>query len=695
MKKVKTQYKALFFFFLTALILTFFAPQDLKFKYQFHRGKPWQYELLTAPYDFHIYKPQAILDAERDSVHSIIKPYFTMDETVGAQMLLAWRNDYEKNHKGQLSSVYDLYIVDFLRQIYRKGLISNEDSKALHTNDEMEVNLLQSDRQSTREPITRFYTLKEAYEMLIDEAPIQLDREVLRKLNLTNYLRVNLTESPDMYRQVLQEELQNLSVSTGVVQAGERIVGTGEIVDGHTYNVLQSLKKSYEERSGGSAYQLTRNLGVFLVIFFLLLGLWAYMLYFRHHLFNRLHNSIFILSLVLILNLITELTIHFSWFNIYIIPFIILPILVRTFHDSRTAFYVHVINVLIAAMFVRDAYEFIMLQMIAGIVSVTSMRRLTSRLQLVRTTFLVFLSYSVVQLSFSLMQDGQLETTDGLNVLYFGVNLIFLMFSYLLVYLVERAFGYVSNISLVELSDVNTPLLSQLSEVAPGTFQHSIQVSILATEAATKIGADVQLVRTGALYHDIGKMKNPSYFTENQGAENPHSKLPFDESARIIIRHVTDGIALAQKHGLPNSVIDFIRTHHGRGKAKYFYNSYCNQYPDLEVDPEIFTYPGPNPFSKETGILMMADAIEASSRSLSRHTEEGIRELINKIVDGILQDGLLEDTPLTFRDIRVCKEVFFEKIKIMYHSRITYPELKKKETEKEPETVTPASGGAV
>ena len=616
-----------------------------------------------------------------------------MDETIGAKMQMAWRNDYDKNLKGRLSPVYDHYVVDFLRNIYRQGLISNEDSKALHADDVMEINLLQADRSSNREPLTRFYTLKEAYEMFVEEAPSGLDREVLRGLNLTNYLRVNLTESPEMHRQVVQEELQNLSVSTGMIQAGERIIGTGEIVDAYTYNVLQSFKKTYEERSGGTTLRFTRNLGIFLIIFFLLLALWAYMLSFRPVFFDRLHNSFFVLSLILVINLITELAISFGWFNIYIIPFIILPILVRTFHDSRTAFFAHVINVLIVAMFVPDIYEFILLQVLAGIVSVTSMRRLTSRLQLVRTTFLVFLTYSVVQLSFSLMQDGRVEMGDGLNILYFGVNLIFLMFSYLLVYLMERAFGYVSNISLVELSDVNTPLLSQLSEVAPGTFQHSIQVSILATEAATKIGADVQLVRTGALYHDIGKMKNPSYFTENQGAENPHSKLPFDESARIIIRHVTDGIALAQKHRLPDSVIDFIRTHHGRGKTKYFYNSYCNQYPDKEVDPELFTYPGPNPFSKETGILMMADAIEASSRSLSRHTEEGIKQLIDKIVDGILQDGLLVDTPLTFKDIRVCKEVFFEKIKIMYHSRITYPELKKKAPEGE--STTEETQGAV
>lgn len=680
-KKLKIQYKSLILFSLTALILTIFAPQELKFKYQFSRGKPWQYELLTAPYDFLIYKPQVILDAERDSLSQDVKPYYTIDETVGAKMLLSWNKDYAQNHKGKLSPVYNAYIVDFLRNIYRQGLISNEDNEKMRADDVMEINLLRESRKSHREPLTRFYTLKEAYENLVEEAPAELDKAVLRSLDLTNYLRVNLTESPDMRQKIIQDELQNLSISTGMVQAGERIIGMGEIVDGYTYNVLQSLKKSYEDRSRGSSLILSRNLGVFLVIMSLLFGLWLFMLFFRPIFFERLHNSFFVLSLILVINLITELSTNFSWFNIYIIPFVILPILVRTFHDSRTAFFTHVISVLISAMFVPDAYEFVVLQILAGIVSITSMRRLTSRLQLVRTTFLIFLSYSVVQIFLSLMQDGQLEADDGLMVLYFGVNLIFLMFSYLLVYLVERAFGYVSNISLVELSDVNTPLLSQLSEVAPGTFQHSIQVSILATEAAMKIGADVQLVRTGALYHDIGKMKNPSYFTENQGAENPHSKLPFDESARVIIRHVTDGIALAQKYRLPDSIIDFIRTHHGKGKTKYFYNSYCNQFPDQEVDPEPFTYPGPNPFSKETGILMMADAIEASSRSLSRHTEEGIKLLIEKIVDSIIQDGLLVDTPLTFRDIQVCKEVFFEKIKIMYHSRITYPELNKKEAD--------------
>ncbi len=262
-------------------------------------------------------------------------------------------------------------------------------------------------------------------------------------------------------------------------------------------------------------------------------------------------------------------------------------------------------------------------------------------------------------------------------MLYFGINFILLMFTYVLVYMLEKTFGYVSSITLVELSNINTPILKKLSETCPGTFQHSLQVSILASEAAAKIGADSQLVRTGAMYHDIGKMSNPVFFTENQSSVNPHDKLAFDESAQIIISHITEGVKIAEKAGLPKAVINFIRTHHGRGKAKYFYNSFKNQYPDKEIDEEAFTYPGPNPFSKETAVLMMADSVEAASRSLKEHTEEGIQQLVNKIIDSQIADGLLRNTPLTYKDVETIKNVFVEKLKIMYHTRISYPDLKK------------------
>ena len=304
-----------------------------------------------------------------------------------------------------------------------------------------------------------------------------------------------------------------------------------------------------------------------------------------------------------------------------------------------------------------------------------SLKSLTSRAQLIKATFLVFISYVVISLAISIMQNGLFESTDWENLLYFGINLIFLMFTYTLVYPVEKLFGYVSNISLVEMSDVNTPLLRQLSERAPGTFQHSMQVSILATEAAQRIGADVQLTRTGALYHDIGKMLNPSFFTENQGAVNPHDRLNYKESAAIIVAHVTDGAKMAEKNKLPQAIRDFILTHHGRGVTKYFYTKYCNEHPDETPDPTPFTYPGPNPFTKETGILMLADACEAASRSLKEYNEQSISELVNRIIDGITDDRLLDETPLSFRDISQIKHVFIEKLQTIYHARIAYPKM--------------------
>ncbi len=679
MRKFDNKYKSFLFLLLSALFLTLFAPQEKSFKYQFYKGKPWQYELLTAPYDFPIYKSQSLIDAERDSVRQAIKPYYAMDETVGANMVLNWRNDYDKLWKSTVSNAYDSYISDFLRQIYQKGLITDEFSTDMRAQGLLELNLIQTDRVVERQPITRFYRMKESYELFFENVPPYLDKSVLRDIDISKYLQMNIVEDPAMREQVIRDELQSLSVSTGLVQAGERIVDKGDIVNNYTFNVLNSLKRVHVERSGDSNTKFVRQLGTFVVIAMLLMSLWVYLLYFRRRILNSFKNTVFMVSLMVVITLITQLSLNFAWFNIYIIPFVIVPILIRTFFDSRTAFYAHTINVLIAALFVPYPLEFILLQLVAGIVSVTSLHSLTSRVQLIRTTFFIFSAYVLALIAYTFMTHGKMQSDQWVMLLYFGINLIFLMFAYLLVYLMEKAFGYVSNISLVELSDMNTPLLRQLSEVAPGTFQHSLQVSILATEAASKIGANVQLVRTGALYHDIGKMKNPAYFTENQGADNPHNKLSYEASARIIIRHVTDGIALAQKHKLPEAVIDFIRTHHGLGKTKYFYNLEQNENPDKVIDPAPFTYPGPNPFSKETGLLMMADAVEASSRSLSTHTEEGIKNLIDRIVDSIVADGYLEDTPLTFRDIRAVKLVFFDKIKTMYHARISYPELRKDE----------------
>ena len=339
--------------------------------------------------------------------------------------------------------------------------------------------------------------------------------------------------------------------------------------------------------------------------------------------------------------------------------------------------FTHLIILVICSLMVPFPHEFLLLQVIAGMVVTFSLRDLYERSQLIRCAFFIFMSYALCYISLSIYQEADFKKINWMMMLYFGINFILLMFTYILVYMLEKTFGYVSSITLVELSNINTPILKKLSEISPGTFQHSLQMSILASEAAAAIGANAQLVRTGAMYHDIGKMANPAFFTENQSSINPHSQLSFDQSAKIIINHVNDGVKIAEKAMLPKAIIDFIRTHHGRGKAKYFYNSFKNQYPDREIDEEAFTYPGPNPFSKETAVLMMADSVEAASRSLKEHTEENIRALVDKIIDGQIADGLMRNAPLTFKDVETVKNVFVEKLKIMYNTRISYPDLKK------------------
>ena len=375
--------------------------------------------------------------------------------------------------------------------------------------------------------------------------------------------------------------------------------------------------------------------------------------------------------------ILTELCVTYALFNVYILPFAIVPIVVRTFFDSRTALFTHLIIVLICSLMVPFPHEFLLLQTIAGMVVTFSLRNLSERSQLIRCAFFIFLSYAICYMSLTLFQEANLNKINWMMMLYFGINFILVMFTYVLVYMLEKTFGYVSDITLVELSNINNPILKKLSETCPGTFQHSLQVSILASEAAAKIGANAQLVRTGALYHDIGKMSNPVFFTENQSSVNPHNQLSFDQSAQIIISHVTEGVKIAEKALLPKAVISFIRTHHGRGKAKYFYNSFKNQYPDKPINDELFTYPGPNHFSKETAVLMMADSVEAASRSLKEHTEESISALVNKIIDGQIADGLLKSAPLTFKDVETIKSVFVDKLKTMFHTRISYPDLKK------------------
>lgn len=667
---------------LLALVITVLSPHDEDtFQYQVIQGKPWLGdELLVAPFNFPIYKSDEMIQRERDSVRQSILPYYQIDTLTGAKMLHKWEEEWTAKWSKEVSDeAYYYYMCDYLKDLYRNGIIEEETATRLRQDDVLEVKLLDAGQVSRLTPVTLFSTPMEAYQQASERLPQELSKSVIRKFDPSNYIQVNVYPNEAKTQQVIDDELRNLSKSVGVVQKGERIISKGEIVSPHQYDVLQSLRRVTEEQQGGNLRQaLPMGVGTFLIIVSLLLGLWFFLFYYRPQIVKEYKNTLFFSLLILIFSVLTIIFARIelgAW--VYAIPYVSVAILVRTFFESRTAVYAFLTTILICALYVPFALEFIIIQFIAGMLAVFSLRSLSSRAQIIRATFLIFVIYNVMTCSYSLMTGGALGRNDLSNLLYFSFNLIFNMFSYLLIYLIEKGFGYVSNITLVELSDVNRPLPRQLSEQAPGTFQHSMQMALLASDAATAIGADARLVRAGALYHDIGKMRNAAYFTENQGSINPHDQLTPMESAAVIIKHVTDGIAMAQKHNLPPAIQDFIRMHHGRGVTKYFYNEYCNAHPDETVDVDKFTYPGPNPNSKETGILMLADAIEASSRSLKDLSKETLIAHVNKIVDSIVADGLLNDTPLTFRDIQTIKDVFAEKLATIYHSRIAYPELKR------------------
>lgn len=675
-KSMKTAMQAFLSFVAVAAVIAYFFPREGKFRYQFHEGKPWRYGLLTAPSDFPIYKTEAELKAERDSIRARFRPYFRLDSRVAQQALGELKNDYVERHT--MSTPLWQYLTKKLSALYADGIVSAQDMERMTSEGRTRLRLLKKN-VSTQAEIGRFHSVKSAYELVINEAPESMDKGELKASNFDKYLLPNVTYDAETSDKALGEQMQKVTLSTGIVQAGERIVDRGEVVDERTYNILRSLKIVHETKSGGNRRDGITLLGQVILILGIMACCALYFLSFRPELYFRGKNRLFILSCILVPCLLAELSVHYDLLNIYILPFAIIPIVVRTFFDSHSALFTHLITALICSLVAPFPHEFLLLQIMAGIVFVISLKELSQRSQLLRCAFFISLAYMLGYIGLSLYQDGDFNKIDWRMGLYFGINFVLLMFSYVLIYILEKTFGYVSPITLVELSNINTPLLKKLSETCAGTFQHSLQVSILASAASAKVGADTQLVRTGALYHDIGKMTNPAFFTENQTkGVNPHRNLPYDESAQIIISHVTEGVKMAEKAMLPKAIVNFIRTHHGEGKAKYFYNSYCNAHPGEPVNESLFTYPGPNPFTKETAILMMADSVEAASRSLNEYTDETIRTLVDKIIDGQIADGLLRNAPLTFRDIDKIKSTFVEKLKTMYHTRISYPDLKTK-----------------
>ena len=670
-------YRALIFIGTVGFIV-YFMPRDGKFNYQFDIDKPWKYGQLMATFDFPIYKSDDVVNREQDSILASFQPYFQLDKQVEKSALNKLRTDYQSHLRGLLPSIdYIRHIEKELSKVYRSGIVTTEELVQLHQDSTAAI-MVVNDKLANRQDIAQIYSVKDAYNHLLTADTLHYRPDILQRCSLNEYLFPNLTYDEQRTETAKKEMLDNYSWANGIVLSGQKIIDRGEIINQETYNVLESLRKESIKRSDSIGQKRLMLAGQILYVSLFIGCFMLYLDLFRKDYYKRRGSLALLFALIMFYSILTAVMVANNIFNIYIIPYAMLPVIVRVFLDSRTAFIAQVTTILLCSICLRYPHEFILLQLAAGLVAIFSLRELSQRSQLFRTALLVILTYATVYFAFELITENDLTKINGSMYTYFIINGILLLFAYPLLFLVEKTFGFTSNVTLVELSNINTNLLRRMSETVPGTFQHSMQVANLAAEAANRIEAKSQLVRTGALYHDIGKMENPAFFTENQsGGVNPHKNLGYEQSAQVVISHVTDGLKLAEKHNLPKAIKDFIATHHGRGKTKYFYISWKNEHPGEEPNEEVFTYPGPNPFTKEQAILMMADSVEAASRSLPEYTEESISNLIEKIIDSQVAEGYFKECPITFKDIATVKAVFKEKLKTIYHTRISYPELKK------------------
>ena len=656
------------------------------------------HEEYIAPFDSPIYKSEEEVIAERDSILKEFKPYFLFDIDVVNGQLERFGLAFEERWASYLQETgvegerliqrmdpvkedYAFFANDILRFVYNKGIIGTEDILERVNNKDLTIVIVQNQYAEERN-YEEVFTQRRAYEYVLgkvtaftDSLYRKEDVAFFRSLNLNEFLMPNLFYDDVTSTRVRNELIEQISLTRGMVQAGQRIISRGELVSTEKFRILESLKLGYERNLGFSGQVNYIVLGKIILVVISMIILYLFLYNFRKEVLQSSRETIFILLMVLIMAAISSVTLRYDVFNLYILPFAIVPIMIRTFFDARLALYVHLIILLVVGFWAPNSFEFIFLNLIAGIVAIFSLTNSYKRGILFLSAMLIVITYSTVYFAFSLIQEGNLATIDYKVFPWFAGNGLLILSVYPLIFIFEKTFKFLSDATLIELSDTNQPLLRELTEKAPGTFQHSLQVSNLAEEAIFQIGGNPLLVRTGALYHDIGKMSNPLYFIENQSSDyNPHDEVEFEESARIIIHHVIEGIEIAKKHSLPEPIINFIRTHHGTTLVQYFYRSFLKKFPENEADLNKFTYPGPKPFSREMAVLMMADSIEAASRSLKVRDEKSLKNLVDLIIEHQITEKQFDNTDITFRDIRQVKEIFLRKLLTIYHVRIEYPQ---------------------
>ena len=660
---------------ITVLLIVWALPRNESKQFRYDIGKPWMYGSFIAKFDFPIYKTDETIKEQEDSLLETYQPYYNYDPAVEKKQVSKFLADYQNGIPG-LPHNYVRLIADRLHRLYQAGIMDTPEYNEAYRDSTSQVRLV-SGNSAQSISLGCVYSTLSAYEQLFIDEQIAMQRPILQRCNLNNYIEPNLIYDKGRSETERNDLLSSIPPASGMVMSGQKVIDRGDIVDEYTYRVLSSFEREIKRRSATQTQITNTIIGQVIFVTLMVFLFTMYLGLFRRDYFNKPRSIAMLYTLITLFPVVVSLMMRHNFLSVYMLPFAMVPIFVRVFMDSRTAFVCHVTMILICTTAVRYQYEFIIIQLVAGLIAIYSLRELTRRAQVFKTAILVGIGSTFVYLALQLMQDNDFSSMDHDMYYHFVVNAVLLLIAYPMMYIIEKMFGFVSSVTLFELSNTNRGLLRDLSEIAPGTFQHSITVGNLAAEIANKIGANALLVRTGALYHDIGKMKNPVFFTENQAGVNPHDTLTYHESARIIISHVTEGVKLAERENLPTIIRDFIVTHHGTGITKFFYIKYKNEHPEEEVDPAPFTYPGPNPFTREQAILMIADGVEAASRSLPEYTEESISTLVNRMIDQDVTDGYFKECPITFRDLAIAKLVLIERLKAIYHTRISYPEMKK------------------
>jgi len=667
-------------FLLSLGLIVLFMPKDLKFKYEYHKGKPWLHSDLIAPFDFSIYKTDEELELEKKEVLANTYPFFVYDNSVADAANIKFSRAFE-SFLSSNGHVFDekrkeKYIQtgkQILHEIFDKGIVSNWDTKLFDIQQRIYI---QKNNTTSLINLSDISSVTEANEILKSrvENSKDIEPDILLPL-LQSVLNHNIYYDETTSTTNKDLLLNRISLTRGMVQNGERIIAKGELITHEKFRIIESLKIEYSNLHDSSYRYYMMVLGQLSIISLLLLVVFLFLYNFRKSLFDNNKKLFFIVLQVVLMVFITKLIVGYDISLLYAIPVCITPIIIRAFFDTRLAIFIHVVTVIIISSFAPNSYEFLMYHLVAGIVAVLSIINLSKRSQLFFTALYIFGTYMVFYISFMLIFDGSLKNTDTNFIIQFAVSAVLNLLAFPLIFFYEKIFGYPTDFSLMELSNTNNPLLRELASKAAGTFQHAIQVANLGEEAAYQTDANPLLVRAGALYHDVGKIFAPAFFTENHIKNNdPHQDLSYKESAGIIIGHVLKGIELARKHKIPEYIIDFIRTHHGTKKVGFFYAKHMNEDFPKETATEDFSYRGPLPFSKETAILMMADAVEAASRSLNNYDDISIDALVDNIIDSQISEKQFIKCDLTFKDVSIIRKVFKKRLKNIYHVRIAYPE---------------------